>query len=156
MPLVGALLATLPGLGVGDQRDRPKLELVLVGGGELAGAVEVHRHAMHVEFDALEGVAQPAPDQVDGDMGNVDADPPPVEFFGGMDGGAAAAERVEHQVAGVGGGGNDALQQGDGFLGGVTEFLLGTNLLDIVPIVRDRAALGIFQIFFVLWDCARL
>ena len=93
---------------------------------------------MHAEFDALEGVAQPAPDQVDGDMGNVDADPPPVEFFGGMDGGAAAAKRVEHQVAGVGGGGNDALQQGDGFLGGVAEAFLG-RLIDAVDVNPDIA-----------------
>jgi len=30
-----------------------------------------------------------------------------------VDGGAAAAERIEHHVAGVGGGGEDAFQEGD-------------------------------------------
>jgi len=38
-----------------------------------------------------------------------------------MDGGAAAAERVEHHVARVRRGGEDAFEQGDGFLGGVAE-----------------------------------
>ena len=36
-------------------------------------------------------------------------------------GGAAAAEGVEHNVAGVAAGADDALEEGEGFLGGVAE-----------------------------------
>ena len=42
-------------------------------------------------------------------------------FCGGGDGGAAAAEGVEDDVAGVAGGLDDALEQGEGFLGGIAE-----------------------------------
>ena len=45
------------------------------------------------------------------------------EFFGGVHGGAAAAEGVEHDVAGVGGRGDDALEEGDGLLGGMIHTL---------------------------------
>ena len=54
-------------------------------------------------------------------MGDVDADPAAAQLLGGGDGRAAAAERVEHHVAGVAAGLDDALQQGEGFLGGVAE-----------------------------------
>ena len=38
----------------------------------------------------------------------------PLELLCRVHGGAAAAERIEHEVAGVGGGGDDPLEQGDG------------------------------------------
>jgi hypothetical protein len=77
------------------------------------------------EGDLGEGIAQAFFDQPDGQMGDVDADPLAAQLLGGVDGGAAAAERVEHHVAGVGRGGEDAFEQGDGFLGGVAEAFLG-------------------------------
>jgi hypothetical protein len=41
-------------------------------------------------------------------MGDVDADPPAAELVRGVDGGAAPAERVEDNVAGLGRRGDDA------------------------------------------------
>lgn len=55
-----------------------------------------------------------------------------------MDGGAATAERVEHHVAGVGGGVEDAFEKGDGFLGGVAEAFLGPE----GPKCKDPAEAG--------------
>ena len=47
-------------------------------------------------------------------MGDVDADPGAAEFLGGVDGGAAAAEGVEDDVARVAAGVDDAFEQGEG------------------------------------------
>ena len=81
-----------------------------------------------VKAHLREGVAQALLDQADGEVGDVDADPLPPELLRRVDGGAAAAERVEHHVAGVGGGGDDALEQGEGLLGGVAEAFLGLGI----------------------------
>jgi hypothetical protein len=56
---------------------------------------------------------------------DVDADPLAPQLLRRVHRGAAAAERIEHHVAGVGGRGDDALQQRDGLLGGVAEAFLG-------------------------------
>ena len=61
-------------------------------------------------------------------MGDVDADPVAAHLLRRMNGGAAAAERVEHHVAGIGGGGEDAFEQGHGFLRGVAEAFLGLGV----------------------------
>ena len=61
----------------------------------------------------------PMLDEVDGKVGDVDTDPfarglvgmLAVQSFDGVDGGAAAAEGVEDDVAGVGGGGDDTGHQ---------------------------------------------
>nr|WP_245639406.1 hypothetical protein [Rubellimicrobium mesophilum] len=68
-------------------------------------------------------------------MGDVDADPAAAELLRRVDGGAAAAEGLEHEVAGVGGGGDDAFEEGDGLLGGVAEALgsLGVDGRNVVP-----------------------
>ena len=108
-----------------DQAHRPFLELLLgaiVAVKETLRPGQILRHAVHLEFGALaKGVIQPRLDQADGQMGDADADPFAPEFLGGVDRGAAAAEQVEHHIAGVGGGIQDALQRGDGFLGGIAE-----------------------------------
>ena len=57
-------------------------------------------------------------------MGDVDADPAAVEFLRDLDGGATAAEGVEDYVAFVGGGAEDAFEEGFGFLSGVAETFL--------------------------------
>ncbi len=75
-------------------------------------------------------------DEGDGEMRNVDADPAAVQALGHVQGGAAAAEGVQHQVAFVAAGSDDALQQGFGLLGGVAEafFGLGIDGRNIGPI----------------------
>jgi hypothetical protein len=72
-----------------------------------------------------EGFAEAALDQVDGKRGDVDADPLASKPLRGVDRRSTAAEGVEDEVAGVGGGGDDALEQGDGLLGGVGKSLTG-------------------------------
>ena len=57
-------------------------------------------------------------------MGNVDSDPPATKLLRRMDGGAAAAERVEHDAVFGTGCGDDPLEQREGFLGRVAEPLL--------------------------------
>ena len=62
-------------------------------------------------------------------MGDVDADPLPAELLRGMDGGAAAAEGIEHDIALVRRGGDDPLEQGERLLGRIAEAFLGCGLL---------------------------
>jgi hypothetical protein len=103
---VGALLAAAERLRVGDQRDRPFLEFMLVAQGEIARGGNVLGHADRLELRVCaEGIAQAALDQRDGEVGDVDADPLPAEFLRGVNRGVAATERVEHDIAGVGRGG---------------------------------------------------
>ena len=129
------LAAQRPGA---DQGERPPLELVAVVVGELAGRGQVFWLADHGVIGAgvdVEGVFQAVFLQGDRQVGDVDADPAPPELLGGGDGGAAAAEGIQHPVAGVGGGLHDALEQGEGFLGGVAEALsgLGVDRKNICP-----------------------
>ena len=58
-------------------------------------------------------------------MGDVDADPAAVEALRDLNGGAAAAEGIEDEIAFVGTGFDDAFEEGFGFLGWVAETLLG-------------------------------
>ena len=54
-------------------------------------------------------------------MSDIDADPLPPQFLRGMNGGAAAAERIEHYVAFVGTGGDDPFEQGERLLRGIAK-----------------------------------
>ena len=75
-----------------------------------------------------EGVGEALLDEADGEVGDVDADPAAVEALRDLDGGAAAAEGVEDEVAFVGTGFDDAFEEGFGLLGGVAETLLGLGV----------------------------
>ena len=70
---------------------------------------------------AAEGVGHAAPDDADGQVGNVNADPAAVETLGGGHGRSAAAEGIQHHIAFGTAGGDDAFQQGLRFLRGVAE-----------------------------------
>jgi hypothetical protein len=89
---------------------------------------------------AAEAVAEALLDKADGEMGDVDADPAPAQALRDLDGGAAAAEGVEDDVAFVGAGANDAFEESFGFLRGVAEALLclGVNGRYIVPQAVSR------------------
>ena len=63
----------------------------------------------------------PLLDQADREMGDVDPDPPPPQLLRGMDRGAAAAERIEHDVARVRRGRDDPLEQRDRLLRRIAE-----------------------------------
>jgi hypothetical protein len=54
-------------------------------------------------------------------VGDVDPDPLPSELLRRIDRGSAAAERVEHHVAGIGRSGDDAFEQRARLLGRVAE-----------------------------------
>ena len=111
-----------------DLAERPPLELVFVFGGQLRRACVVRGFADDLVggFDlGAEGVGEALLDEADGEVGDVDADPAAVEALRDLDGGAAAAEGVEDEVALVGTGFDDAFEKGFGFLSGVAEALLG-------------------------------
>ena len=98
--------------------------------GEVAGAGEVLRladDAVVVACAQAVAVLQAVLHEGDAEVGDVDAEPAAAEALGGVDGGAAAAEGVEHDVAGVAAGADDALEEGKGFLGGVAEAFLGVG-----------------------------
>src|SRR3990172_3626763 len=124
---VGALLFAGDGLRA-EAVEGPPLELVLVMGGEVAGAGQVHGLADDGDLEAGEGVLHAAANEADGEVGHVDAEPAATELLGGVDGGAAAAEGVQDDVARAGGGVDDALKQGEWLLGGVAEALLGDRI----------------------------
>ena len=86
-------------------------------------------------------------------MCDVDADPASVEFLGGDDGGAAAAEGVEDGIALVAGGLEDALQQGEGLLCWVAKTLARVRpyRLNIRNHILYRVALAHLQVAFVAW-----
>ena len=78
-------------------------------------------------------------------MGDVDADPLALEPLRDGDCGAAAAEGVKDYITLVAGGGDDALKQGLGFLGGVAEAFFGLRVdgRNVVPHGLDRGTLCI-------------
>ena len=60
---------------------------------------------------AAVGVLQAVLDEGNGQVRHINADPVAAEFLGGVNRRAAAAERVEHHVAGIAAGLDDPLQQ---------------------------------------------
>ena len=82
----------------------------------------------------LEGVLEPFFDERNGEVRDVDADPLAVELLRGVNGRAATAERVEHHVAFVAAGGNDAFQQEPtAFASGSREFFACGNMPNVIP-----------------------
>src|SRR5580704_3482285 len=120
---VAAFLATFVRLGI-DHRERPFLKLVFVLQSKRVRPAEIFWDAGDVELESGKGVFQTPLNQVNGEMSDIDADPATVQLLRGVDGGAAAAERIENQIAFVGGGGNDAFKQREGLLGRVAEVLM--------------------------------
>jgi hypothetical protein len=132
---IRALLSALEGLGV-DERNRPPLELVFVPGGEVARCVEVAWRADHIKFAACsKSILKPLFDQGNGEVGDVDPNPLAFKFLRGMNGGTATAEWIEHHVAFLAAGLNDAFEQGQRLLSGITEAFacLRVNRGNIVP-----------------------
>ena len=113
-PAIGALAPALVGLGV-DEGEGPELEFVFVVRGQLPRRRQIARYAIDVECGLRKGVAQAVADEADGQMGHVDSEPAAIEFIRRMNGGAAATKGIKHHIALIGGGLEDALQQGDVF-----------------------------------------
>ncbi len=147
---VGAFLLAGDGLGA-EPVERPPLELPLVTASELLGAGEVNGLAEDLDAEAGEGVLHAAADETDGEVGDIDADPPAAELMGGMDSRAAAAEGVEDDVAGVGGRADDTLEEGEGFLRRVTEPLssLAVDWRDVCPDIPQGLASLLVQVALI-------
>ena len=99
---IAALLAALVGLRV-DHRQRPFLELVFVLFGKLARALDIARHADDIEGHFRKRLGQTTTNETDGEMRDVDADPPAIKLRRGVQRRAATTERIEHDIAGIGG-----------------------------------------------------
>ena len=124
--LVGALLL-LRRAGA-HQPQRPPLELPRVGGRQ--GLRVGHRDRFALDLVVLAGdqpkrVLEPGLDERDGQVRDVDADPATAELLRRDRRRAAAAEGVEDDVALIGRGADDALEQRLGLLSWVAEALGG-------------------------------
>ena len=109
--VIGAFLL-FDGAGA-HQAQRPPLELIFVLVGQDGGFVGGDGLADGDDFDFVAvGVAETVFDERGGELGDVYAEPSAAEFFGGVNGGAAAAEGIEDEIAGVAAGGDDAFEEG--------------------------------------------
>src|SRR5205807_4788033 len=108
-----------------DERERPMLELEFVVLGELTRAAKIGGLSLFFELDFFaECVAQPALDQIDREISDIDADPLPPEFLRRVNGGATSAKRIKHHIARIAACADDAFQKCLRFLGRITETLL--------------------------------
>ena len=138
--VVNAAISALAGLvwlRIGNERDRPFLELVLVPRRQITRGTDILRHTNGLKFDGriTKGIAQPPLDQRYCQMRHINADPLAAQFLRRMNRGAAATKGVKDHIARIGRGGNDALQQGNGFLRGIAKAFLGLGIQwsDISP-----------------------
>ena len=105
-----------------ELQGNPGLKLMRILGREATGGGEVARHAQRLETGrGAISFTQPFLDQPDGQMGHVDSDPAAPELLCGVDRRAAAAKRIQHDIAGIGRGQNDPFEQGPRLLRGITE-----------------------------------
>ena len=92
------------------------------------------------EFQAgAVGVLQAVLDEGNGELRHVNADPVATEFLGGVNRRAAAAERIQHHVAGIAAGLDDPLQQRHGLLRRVAETFVRciSNPLNVCPNIAN-------------------
>ena len=100
------------------------MELIGIGCRQLRGILGRRGLPDDLELGVLpEHVGQALAHQADGQVGDVDPDPLAAQLLGGGNGSPAAAEGVEHHVAGVGAGLDDAFQEGEGLLGRISKAL---------------------------------
>ncbi len=102
------------------QTQRPPLELLFI----LFRQVRAHlryRFTNHFVFEFIaKGIFHAPFDQTNGKVSDIDPDPAPSQFLSSGNSRPAATERVQHHIAGLAGGVNDALKQCKGLLSGVT------------------------------------
>ena len=113
---------------------------------------------MHVKNDAGKSVSQSPLDQGYCKVGDVDAYPLAFELLRCVNGGAATAKRVKNNVALITRHTEDPLQQGEGFLSGVSKAFFGhhVNRVYVCPNVLQRHAWHFIKIALVLGNVARL
>jgi hypothetical protein len=87
------------------------LELPLVQFRQRLGAAEIRGLAAFLKLRVLaEGVFEPTLDEIDREVGDINANPLPAEFLRRVNGGAAAAKRIKHDVAFVAAGFDNAFE----------------------------------------------
>ena len=130
-------------------RHRPRLERERLLGGELPRALEVRGDADRRDRRVLQPLI---PNEVNRERRNVDPRPPAPEPASGIDGRSAPAERVEHEVALVAAGGDDALEQRARLLRRVAEPLghARTDGRDVRPQILERHPRHLVEIPLVL------
>jgi hypothetical protein len=85
-----------------NQRQRPMLKLEFVELSESLCAFEISWLPFFFEFDLLaEGIFQATLNQIDREIGDVDADPLSPKLLRCVNRRAAAAKRIEHNIAGI-------------------------------------------------------
>ena len=113
---------------------------MLVAQGKITRGIERLRTAFDLEGKAGESLAHALFNQANGKMGDINADPLPPQLLRGVNGSTAASEGIEHHMAFIGGGGDNAFEQRKGFLGGVAEAFLGLGVQgsNIIPVITKR------------------
>src|ERR1700686_1618278 len=116
------------------------LELEFVVLGELTRAAKIGGLPLLFELDLFaERIPQPALDQIDGEIGDIDADPFAPEFLRRVNGGAASAKWIEHDIPRIAARADDAFEKGLRFLCREAETLLSLRVdgRDVRPNVAE-------------------
>ena len=110
----------------------PALALEL---GRLPGLALVLAQVLYHERPHVGDGEQPLARRLDGEAPEIRRNPAPAQLLGHCGGRARAAETVKHKIAFVGGGFDDALEQGFGFLSGIAKQFSGAVVdgLNIIP-----------------------
>ena len=97
------------------------------------------------------GVVETVAHEGDGEVGDIDPDPAPIQTFGHDNGSPTAAKGVKNNVLLAAASLYDPLQEGLGLLRGVTEALLLRSIWDVVPYVLEREAFLLVEITLLPW-----
>src|SRR5439155_18441678 len=100
------------------------LELELVELRKPLRAFEIRRLTFLFELDFFaERIFQTALNQIDREIGDVDADPLSTEFLRCVNRRSASAEWIEYHIAGIRGGTDNSFEQRNGLLGWIAQHL---------------------------------
>src|ERR1035437_692484 len=119
------------------------------------GSPHVPRDSQHVvrsRDGVFVGVQQTLLDEVDGDIGDVDTYPPPLETHSRVDGGTTTAEWIKNDVALIATGRNNAFHQLEWLLGFISEFLGGpvVDRLNVRPNILDHLTRHLIKVLLDL------
>src|SRR6266481_5415353 len=126
-----------------------ELELVVFGQLLCAGEVGWLTFLFKLNFFA-ERIAQPTLDQIDREISDINPDPLTAKFLRGVNSRAASAKQIEHDIAGIRGGGDNPLHECERLLCGVPETLLSlrTDRADIIPEVLKLNSWMLVSVIF--------
>ncbi len=128
------------------------LELELVQFRQALCALEIRRLTLLLKLQFLaERIAQPALDEIDGEIGDINADPLATQLLRRVNRRAATAKRVEHNIAGIGAGFDDAFEKGLWLLGRVAEKLFpqALNWPQICPHIAQSYTFHLVEVTLI-------